>query len=106
EVRFAGGSKAVTACDPILMRQSFLNLLINAVEALNDSKGAISVSVVKERGYIRILIEDDGRGIPHNVISKIFLPFFTTKTHGTGLGLSLVRSEEHTSELQSRGHLV
>src|SRR5438132_3543925 len=91
EVRFAGGSKAVTACDPILMRQSFLNLLINAVEALNDSKGAISVSVVKERGYIRILIEDDGRGIPHNVISKIFLPFFTTKTHGTGLGLSLVQ---------------
>jgi len=91
EVQFAGGSKAVTACDPILMRQSFLNLLINAVEALNDSKGAISVSVVKERGYIRILIEDDGRGIPHNVISKIFLPFFTTKTHGTGLGLSLVQ---------------
>jgi len=84
EVRFA-------ACDPILMRQSFLNLLINAVEALNDSKGAISVSLVMERGYIRISIEDDGRGIPHNVISKIFLPFFTTKTHGTGLGLSLVQ---------------
>ena len=75
------------------MRQSFLNLLINAVEALNDDKGGIAVSVdaVKERGYIRVLIEDDGRGIPHDIVSKIFLPFFTTKTHGTGLGLSLVQ---------------
>src|SRR5438093_9110374 len=93
DVRFAAANKAVIACDPILMRQSFLNLLINAVEALNDAKGGIAVSVdaVKERGYIRVLIEDDGRGIPHDSVSKIFLPFFTTKTHGTGLGLSLVQ---------------
>jgi len=93
DVRFATVNEAVIACDPILMRQSFLNLLINAVEALNDDKGGIAVSVdaVKERGYIRVLIEDDGRGIPHDIVSKIFLPFFTTKTHGTGLGLSLVQ---------------
>src|SRR2546427_1815695 len=92
-VRFAAANKAVVACDPILMRQSFLNLLINAVEALNGETGGIAVSVdaVKERGYIRVLIEDDGRGIPHDIVSKIFLPFFTTKTHGTGLGLSLVQ---------------
>src|SRR5213594_2803823 len=55
EVRFAGGSKAVTACDPILMRQSFLNLLINAVEALNNSKGAISVSLIKESGQVALI---------------------------------------------------
>ncbi len=93
DVRFAAANKAVVACDPILMRQSFLNLLINAVEALNDDKGGIGVSIdaAKERGYIRVLIEDDGRGIPHDMVSKIFLPFFTTKTHGTGLGLSLVQ---------------
>jgi signal transduction histidine kinase len=46
---------------------------------------------VNERGHVRVLIEDNGRGIPSDAISKIFLPFFTTKTHGTGLGLSLVQ---------------
>src|SRR5438094_8125895 len=81
QVRFAAGSKAVTACDPILLRQSFLNLLITAVEALKDSNGAIAVSVVKERGYIRLLIEHDGRGISAYRISQIFVRFLTRTRH-------------------------
>jgi signal transduction histidine kinase len=74
------------------MRQSFLNLLINAVEAF-DGKGVISICVepVREPGHIQVLIQDNGRGMPSDVVSKIFLPFYTTKTHGTGLGLSLVQ---------------
>ena len=93
DVRFTAGNGAVIACDPTLMRQSFLNLLINAVESLDGAKGTISVSVdtAQERGHVRAVIEDSGRGMPHDMISKIFLPFFTTKTHGTGLGLSLVQ---------------
>jgi PAS domain S-box-containing protein len=92
EVRFVASGTAVIACDPTLMRQSFVNLLINAVEALDD-KGAVTVSVdvVKERDHVRVLVEDNGRGIPKQLVPKIFLPFFTTKTHGTGLGLSLVQ---------------
>jgi PAS domain S-box-containing protein len=94
EMQFQASSTAVVPCDPTLMRQSFLNLLINAVEALeSDSRGRISVSVNSMRGggIIRVLIEDNGRGISNDVISKIFLPFYTTKAHGTGLGLSLVQ---------------
>ena len=92
EVRFSASGRAVITCDPTLMRQSFLNLLINAVEAF-DGKGLISISVepVREPGHIQVLIQDNGRGMPSDVVSKIFLPFYTTKTHGTGLGLSLVQ---------------
>ena len=92
DVRHTASANAIMPCDPTLMRQSFLNLLINAVEALEGS-GTVSVSVdvPKERNYVRVLIDDDGRGIPIDIVPKIFIPFFTTKTHGTGLGLSLVQ---------------
>lgn len=92
DVRFLASGDAVVDCDSTLMRQSFLNLLINATEAL-DGAGSISVLVdaPAERSQVRVLVEDTGHGIPPHVISKIFFPFFTTKTHGTGLGLSLVQ---------------
>ena len=92
EVRFVASGTPVVVCDPTLMRQSLFNLIINAVEALGVN-GIITVSVdaVNERGNVQVLIEDNGRGIPGDAIPKIFLPFFTTKTHGTGLGLSLVQ---------------
>jgi signal transduction histidine kinase len=92
EVRFTSPGAAVVACDSTLLRQSFLNLLINAVEALEE-KGTIrvNVSAPKDRNYVRVIIEDDGHGIPAHIVPKIFIPFFTTKTHGTGLGLSLVQ---------------
>jgi signal transduction histidine kinase len=89
---FHASGEAVIPCDQTLMRQSFLNLLINAVEALDDP-GTISVSVdaMADADRVRVLIEDTGRGISSDVIPKIFLPFYTTKAHGTGLGLSLVQ---------------
>jgi len=92
DVRFQASGDAVVLCDATLMRQSFLNLLINATEAL-DGPGTVSVSVdaPPPRDQVRVLVEDNGHGIPANVMSKIFFPFFTTKTHGTGLGLSLVQ---------------
>ena len=92
DIRFLASGNAVVDCDATLMRQSFLNLLINATEAL-DGAGTISVLVDAplERSQVRVLVEDTGHGIPPHVISKIFFPFFTTKTHGTGLGLSLVQ---------------
>ena len=92
DVRFAASGNAVVPCDATLMRQAFLNLLINAVEAL-EGKGTIFVSIdpAKDGRHVRISVEDTGRGIPSHILPKIFFPFFTTKTHGTGLGLSLVQ---------------
>ena len=108
ELRFAGAGEAVVDCDATLLRQSFLNLLINATEALNGT-GTISVLVDSpvERDQVRVVVQDTGHGIPQDHIAKIFFPFFTTKMHGTGLGLSLVqkivlahngRIEVHSSE--------
>lgn len=92
DVLFTVSGEAVLLCDATLMRQSFLNLLINATEAL-DGKGTITVHVEAplESNHVRVQVEDDGRGIPTGLAPKIFFPFFTTKTHGTGLGLSLVQ---------------
>ena len=91
QMQFQASAAAIVPCDPTLMRQSFLNLLINAVEAL-DEDGKISVVVTSVNpGGVQVVIEDNGRGIPPDVMPKIFLPFYTTKAHGTGLGLSLVQ---------------
>jgi PAS domain S-box-containing protein len=92
DIGFHAVAEAVVFCDATLMRQTFLNLLINSVESFNG-KGAISVRVglSRDRGQVRVVIEDTGRGIPHEQLGKIFFPFFTTKAHGTGLGLSLVQ---------------
>jgi signal transduction histidine kinase len=90
-IQFEASGTAIVPCDPTLMRQSFLNLLINAIEALNGD-GRISVSVnSQDSDRVNVFIEDNGRGIPADVMPKIFLPFYTTKSHGTGLGLSLVQ---------------
>jgi PAS domain S-box-containing protein len=91
-VRFTVSGHAIVPCDATLMRQSFLNLLINAVESL-EGAGMLSVSIdaTDKRHPVRVAIEDNGHGIPPQVAQKIFIPFFTTKTHGTGLGLSLVQ---------------
>jgi PAS domain S-box-containing protein len=92
EVRFTASGNAVVPCDATLMRQSFLNLLINAVESL-EGAGLLSVSISApdKRRSVRVVVEDNGHGIPPHIMQKIFIPFFTTKTHGTGLGLSLVQ---------------
>jgi signal transduction histidine kinase len=92
QIHFQYREKPVVEFDATLLRQSFLNLLINATEAL-DENGVINVSVnsPRPRDVVRIVIEDNGRGIPAAQLSKIFFPFFTTKAHGTGLGLALVQ---------------
>jgi len=90
EVRFKSEGPAVAPCDATLMRQSLLNLLINAVEALGEN-GTIDAQIDKDSRSVRIVIQDNGHGIVEDVQKKIFIPFFTTKPHGTGLGLSLVQ---------------
>ncbi|MFY0594585.1 sensor histidine kinase [Roseivirga sp.] len=78
--------------DPDLMDQILINLVKNAIEALNESPGpSIYLSAKKEGDEIDILIKDNGPGIPDEVIENIFVPFYTTKEAGSGIGLSLSR---------------
>ncbi|OGW36591.1 MAG: hypothetical protein A2010_03195 [Nitrospirae bacterium GWD2_57_9] len=77
------------ACvDEVLMRQAFTNLLQNALEAMPDG-GTLTIEAQNENPIV-LRVSDTGTGIPQNVVKKVFLPFFTTKDNGVGLGLALV----------------
>lgn len=76
--------------DEVLLRQTLTNLFLNAVEAMPEG-GTIEVELSLHHHKAEIKIKDTGHGIPQNIIQKIFLPFYTTKEKGTGLGLALVQ---------------
>ncbi len=70
----------------------FNNIIKNAIQAIpNDREGIITVDLQKEEGKYIITITDNGDGIPEDIIDKIFVPNFTTKTSGSGLGLAMVK---------------
>ena len=78
--------------DEVFLRQAFINLLQNSVEAMPRG-GTLTAKSSLSRGtdgFLDISISDTGHGIPDDVKNKIFLPFFTTKEKGTGLGLAIV----------------
>ncbi len=73
--------------------QVFFNLTLNAIQAVKPEIGVINIyaDIDKERDSVRIVIEDNGIGIPSEDLNKIFTPFFTTKDKGVGLGLAISR---------------
>lgn len=77
--------------DKNLLYQAFLNLLINAMQAMPDG-GLISISVTADWDKLWIVIDDEGAGIPEDILKKIWDPFYTSKEKGTGLGLSIVKN--------------
>ncbi len=92
-----------TMADPLQLQQVFMNLLLNAADAMPDG-GMITVKTVHEEAAqsLRITITDSGKGIDEAVINRIFQPFFTTKTTGTGLGLSITKRliEQHGGSIR------
>ena len=88
--------------DESQMTQALLNLLLNAIQAVEDA-GNIEVGAdLYEQGTrLNIWVENDGPGIPPEQREKIFDPFFTTRKKGTGLGLSIVHKivENHGGEI-------
>ena len=77
-------------CHPMELNQVFMNLLVNASQAIEE-KGCITIETLVEDGVLCIRISDTGKGMPPQVQKQIFDPFFTTKPvgEGTGLGLSM-----------------
>lgn len=71
------------------LRQTLTNLIQNASDAIAET-GEIGITAKNQGNSIMLTVSDNGTGIPDNEISKIFQPFFTTKTKGTGLGLAIV----------------
>ncbi len=79
--------------DKSQLRQILLNLLLNAINAVEKDTGVITVSSgINKDGLVYLTIQDNGKGIPENKINQIFDPFFSLSHKGTGLGLSVVFS--------------
>ncbi|MEW6409798.1 MAG: DUF3365 domain-containing protein [Nitrospirota bacterium] len=85
------------------MEQVFLNLIINAIQAMDGSPRVLTIESTVNGGYCWVSVADTGRGIPEEEIPYIFDPFFTTKDvgEGTGLGLTVSRAivEQHKGEI-------
>jgi signal transduction histidine kinase len=72
------------------LRQVFLNLFVNACDAMGKSGGTIEAIVGGRPGTVEITVSDSGPGIPAEALARVFEPFFTTRGGGTGLGLAIV----------------
>lgn len=100
------GSIPPADCYPMQLNQVFMNILVNASQAIPE-KGEIFIKTHEDNGNIVIKIADTGTGIPKENLSKIFEPFFTTKDvgKGTGLGLSMaygiIKKHNGTIEVES-----
>jgi signal transduction histidine kinase len=105
------GDLPAIVCFPNRMNQVFMNLLVNALEALEGRPGRITIATRRDRDHALVEIADTGRGIPGHHLERIFDPGFTTKgvQVGTGLGLSIcyriVQDHDGTIEVASApGH--
>jgi signal transduction histidine kinase len=95
EEQFADTLPAVRG-DVMHVEQVLLNLILNGLEALaesSESNRRLTVcTAYNGKGYVEVAVRDSGPGIPPDRLPRLFDSFFTTKTHGMGLGLSIVRS--------------
>ncbi len=97
--------------DDVQLQQAFMNLLLNALEAM-DAKGALTVATETLEGkrgarLMRIHIQDTGVGIARDKLERLFEPFFTTKKSGTGLGLAISQriAQEHRGTIQAQSEV-
>jgi signal transduction histidine kinase len=91
--------------DPEQIRQVLLNLTINATQAMPKG-GQIKLRAVQYGESVRIEVEDEGVGIPTEDVERVFDPFFTTRSDGTGLGLPIAYQivSQHGGHITARNN--
>ena len=91
--------------DSVQMREVVLNVIINAVQAMPNG-GKLSIKTAKENEFLKLEISDTGKGITKKVLDNLFVPFFTTKSKGLGLGLfisnEIVKAHKGKIEVDTR----
>ena len=97
-------SLAAVSADPVHLQQVLLNLIMNALEAMQHTpvpERRILISTAADDGFVQVSVRDHGGGLPEGDPEKIFTHFFSTKPNGMGMGLTIVRSivEGHGGEL-------
>jgi signal transduction histidine kinase len=90
--------------DRVQLQQVLMNLMINSIDAMRDVDGTRELAIKSQRGeneQVVVSVSDTGMGLPHQQADQIFDAFFTTKPHGTGMGLRISRSivESHGGRL-------
>ena len=92
-------------CVPDQIHQVLINLLLNAIDAMQDRGEKIQVSTQRENGQIQVAVRDEGIGMEPQVQEKVFEPFFTTKEVGKGTGLGLSVSHGIISRMGGKIHV-
>jgi two-component system NtrC family sensor kinase len=92
--------------DGLQIREVFLNLIVNAVQAMPRG-GKITVLTENDQGLLRVKVADTGSGMSRETLNSLFTPFFTTKSRGLGLGLCISKAivEEHGGHIQVHSEL-
>ena len=111
--QFAGRSKVridagatdglpLVLADADQLKQVFVNLVSNAVQAMEAHGGAIRLVPSSDEGFLSVAVTDNGPGIPPEDLTKIFDPFYSTRDDGTGLGLTMVHRivDEHDGHIE------
>lgn len=97
---------AMVSADPNQLKQVFLNLFLNSIDAMPQG-GNLLVSGKTYNDSVEVYIQDTGHGISKENLKRIFQPFFTTKSNGTGLGLSVVHDilEQHKATIRAESEI-
>jgi two-component system, NtrC family, sensor kinase len=77
--------------DPVALRRIMTNIVMNALQSLTSGDGAVTISTARHEQLVRITIADSGAGMTQDQLARALAGFYTTKPHGTGLGLAVVR---------------
>lgn len=92
----------LVVADPDQLKQVFLNLVTNAVQAMEDTGGRITIAAGSEGDFVQVSVADNGPGIPADDLPKVFDPFYSRRQGGTGLGLTIVHRivDEHGGHIE------
>jgi signal transduction histidine kinase len=94
--------------DRVQLQQVFINLMLNGIDAMKEMSGGSELTITSEaeNGQLMLSVGDTGVGLPKEQADQIFRAFFTTKDHGTGMGLPISRSiiESHGGRLWATGN--